>query len=175
MSTTHIALLDAAGRSEGVVGVSGLKYVSNADVRGRLDSRADVGYEGNVNYETMAALQPDLVLLYGISGPSAMEAKLDELGIPYMYVGDYTEESPLGKAEWMVALGYATGAERSADSAFTATAERYCALMADSANWASTPAVMINMPYNDTWYMPSTRSYQARLIADAGGRYIYPH
>ncbi len=38
-----------------------------------------------------------------------MEGKLNELGIPFMYVGDYLEESPLGKAEWMVALSEVVG------------------------------------------------------------------
>ena len=46
----------------------------------------------------------DSVLLYGVNGASAMESKLEELDIPFMYVGDYLEESPLGKAEWMVVL-----------------------------------------------------------------------
>lgn len=32
---------------------------------------------------------------------------------------------------------------------------------------------MINTPYADSWVMASTSSYVARLIADAGGDYIY--
>ena len=32
---------------------------------------------------------------------------------------------------------------------------------------------MINTPYADSWFMASTSSYVARLIADAGGDYIY--
>ena len=32
---------------------------------------------------------------------------------------------------------------------------------------------MLNVPYGDSWFMPSTQSYVARLITDAGGRYIY--
>ncbi len=63
----------------------------------RRDSIGDVGYEGNINYELLLSLDPDLVLLYGVNGASAMESKLEELDIPFMYVGDYLEESPLGK------------------------------------------------------------------------------
>ena len=55
--------------------------------------------KGNINYELLLSLDPDLVLLYGVNGASAMESKLEELDIPFMYVGDYLEESPLGKAE----------------------------------------------------------------------------
>ena len=32
---------------------------------------------------------------------------------------------------------------------------------------------MLNVRYGDSWFMPSTQCYVARLITDAGGRYIY--
>ena len=43
--------------------------------------------------------------------------------------------------------------------------------VADSA--LDAPSVMLNVPYGDSWFMPSTQSYAARLIADAGGHYVY--
>ncbi len=39
---------------------------------------------------------------------TAVTDKLKELAIPYMYVGEYLEESPLGNAEWLVALSELT-------------------------------------------------------------------
>lgn len=173
MSTTHIGLLKAIGADSVIVGVSGLNYVSDDDVRGRLSSTADVGYEGNIDYERLLTLRPDLVLLYGVNGPSAMEDKLAELGIPYMYVGDYTENDPLGKAEWMVALGYLLGDGPRSAGVFEAVAHRYDSIRESAACAGHNPTVMLNMPYNDSWFMPSTGSYVARLIADAGGRFIY--
>ena len=100
------------GETARVVGVSGLDYISNPDIQARRDSIGDVGYEGNINYELLLSLDPDLVLLFGVNGASAMESKLKELGIPFMYVGDYLEESPLGKAEWLVALSEVVGKTR---------------------------------------------------------------
>ena len=32
---------------------------------------------------------------------------------------------------------------------------------------------MLNTPYRDTWFMPSSRSFMVRLIEDAGGEYVY--
>ena len=55
-----------------------------------------MGYDGNMNYERLLSLSPDIVLLFGVSGASAMEPKLRELGIPYAYMGEYLEQSPLG-------------------------------------------------------------------------------
>lgn len=174
MSSTHIAMLEAIGETFRVVGVSGLDYVSNPHIQAGRDSIGDVGYEGNVNYEVLVSLKPDLVLLYGVNGASSMEGKLRELGIPYMYVGDYLEESPLGKAEWMVALAEIAGWRTNGENVFADIATGYNELKQKVADTTTeTPSVMINIPYGDSWFMPSTGSYVARLIADAGGRYIY--
>lgn len=35
------------------------------------------------------------------------------------------------------------------------------------------PTVMFNTPWNDSWVMPSTQSYMAQLVTDAGADYIY--
>lgn len=174
MSSTHIAMLDAIGEVDRVVGVSGIDYISNPDIQARRDRIGDVGYEGNINYELLLSLDPDLVLLYGVNGASGMELKLRELGIPFMYVGDYLEESPLGKAEWMVALSEVVGCRSEGEKVFAEIPVRYNVLRKKVAdNVLDAPSVMLNTPYGDSWFMPSTESYVARLIKDAGGDYIY--
>lgn len=125
MSSTHIAMLDAIGETGRVVGVSGIDYISNPDIQARRDSVGDVGYEGNINYELLLSLDPDLVLLYGVNGASSMEGKLKELDIPFMYVGDYLEESPLGKAEWLVALSEVIGKRAEGEKVFAEIPVRY--------------------------------------------------
>lgn len=174
MSSTYIAMLDAIGEVDRVVGVSGIDYISNPDIQARRDRIGDVGYEGNINYELLLSLDPDLVLLYGVNGASGMEPKLRELGIPFMYVGDYLEESPLGKAEWMVALSEVVGCRSEGEKVFAEIPVRYNALKQRVAeNALDAPSVMLNMPYGDSWFMPSAGSYAVRLIEDAGGDYIY--
>lgn len=174
MSSSHVALLDALGEVARVVGVSGIDYITNPYVVENRDKVLDVGYDGNVNYERLVALAPDLVLLYGVNGASGMEPKLRELGIPFVYVGEYLEESPLGKAEWLVAVGELVGKRAAAEAAFGAIPERYEALKNRAVQtMAARPRVMLNTPYNDVWFMASTDSYMARLIADAGGEYVY--
>lgn len=174
MSSTDIAMLDAVGDERFVVGVSGIDYVANPKIQSRRDSIGDVGFSGNVNYELLLSLSPDIVLLYGVSSSSPMENKLEELGIPYMYVGDYVEESPLGKAEWLVALSELTGHRQKGESVFSGIPQRYDSLKQKvKDNAPDSPSVMLNIPFGDAWFMPSTESYVARLIADAGGDYIY--
>ncbi len=175
MSSTHVAMLDAVGATDCVAGVSGRLYISNPRILARADSVGDVGYEGNIDYECLLSLAPDVVLLYGVSGASSMESKLAELGIPYIYIGDYVEECPLGKAEWMVAIAEIVGRRQAADSVFADIHLRYNALKQRVAQSAPTrPRVMLNTPYRDAWMMPSTRSYAVRLLLDAGGEYVYP-
>lgn len=174
MSSSHIAMLDALGATDRIVGVSGLKFISNSYIQAHRDSIADVGYDGNVNYELILSLSPDLVLIYGVNGESPMTAKLKELNIPYMYVADYLEESPLGKAEWLVAMAEIIGQRPLGESVFSHIPQNYNALKqrATEANLPA-PKVMINTPYNDIWYMPSSESYAVRLIEDAGGKFLY--
>lgn len=174
ISSTHIAMLDAVGMVERVVGVSGFDYITNRYVAENREKIGDVGYDGNINYELMVALDPDIVFLYGINGTSGMEGKLRELGIPFVYIGDYLEDSPLGKAEWIVAVAEIVGCREKGEVLFAEIPERYNALKRMVAEQGDVkPKVMLNTPYGDSWFMASEKSYVAQLIADAGGMYVY--
>lgn len=178
MSSSHVALFDAIGQSKRICGVSGIDYISNSYVREHrmCGEVRDVGYDTNLNFELLSAMRPDIVLLYGVTGENpVITRKLEELAIPYIYIGDYMEESPLGKAEWMVvAAELCDMREAGADTVrriagdYNRLKERIAGLPAEKR-----PRVMLNTPYRDTWFMPSTRSYMVRLIEDAGGEYIY--
>ena len=173
MSTSYVAMLDALGLSDAVVGVSGKHYVMNERVRTNPEVR-DVGYDASLDYEAMLLLDADLVLLYGVSAEnSAVTSKLRELGIPYIYLGDYTEQSPLGKAEWVVAIAEIMGCRERGEELFDGIVERYEAVRASVAQSEGGKRVMFNLPYQDVWYMPSDDSYMVQLVEDAGGQYIY--
>lgn len=173
MSSTHIAMLDALGKTNTIVAVSDKDYITNPAVANN-PAIPDIGYEGDPDYETLVSLRPDLVLLYGITSPSPMEGKLRQLSIPYMYVGDFLEESPLGKAEWVMALAQVTGARQKGEEVYSHIPEQYNRLknMVKQAGLPPVP-VMAGAPYGDSWFMPSTLSYAVRLIDDAGGRYLF--
>ena len=174
MSSSHIAMLDAIGAVECVVGVSGKRFVTNHYVVTNQRSIAEVGYDGNMNFELLVGVRPDIVLLFGVTGACVMQSKLEELKIPYIYIGEYVEEAPLGKTEWLVAIAEIIGSRDQGIAYFSEIPKRYEQLKSmAAASISPVPKVMINTPYSDSWFMPSSTSYMARLIADAGGDYIY--
>lgn len=171
MSSTHVAFLDAVGEVGVVCGVSGLDFITNAAVHAA--GVKDVGYDSNLNYETIVALQPDVVFMYGLTGENAAVAKLQQLGIPVIYIADYLENDPLGRAEWIVPFGVMSGQMAGAVAAFMHTENEYKTLGEMVAGGVSErPRVMLNAPYKDVWYLPGDRSYMIQLLNDAGGEYL---
>ena len=171
LSSGHVAMFDALGAVEMVKGVSGINFITNEYIRNPKSQVADVGYDTNIDFERLVALRADVVLIYGVAGENALlTSKLRELAIPYIYIGDYVEQSPLGKAEWIYVAAELTDQHDKADSVFNAVKRNYCQLAERvAANQGSRPKVMLNTPYRDIWFLPAAENYMVRLIADAGG------
>ena len=175
MSSSHAAMLDAIGCADHIVGLSGCRFIYNANLCQKIAKGeiGEVGYDSAFDFEKIRALNANVVLLYGVAGEEkTMTDKLNELHIPYIYIGDYLENDPLGKAEWVVALAYLCGVAEQGKEFFAGVEERYNALRNQKHCSAYKPRVMLNLPYRDTWFMPPQGSYMVRLIEDAGGEYI---
>lgn len=174
LSSSHIAFIDALGEVESVVGVSGAEYITNPHIAEGVAGGhvREVGYDTNINFEVLASLRPDVVFIYGTAGENdALSSKLVELSIPYVYVADHAETTPLGKSEWLVAFGEIMGLREEAEEIFGEIAERYESLRLALLDVDKRPCVMLNSPYKDIWFVPADESYVVRLIEDAGGRY----
>lgn len=180
LSSSHVALFDALGEVRRIKGVSGIDYIANPYVRAhRLCGEVrDIGYDTNLDFELLTVMRPNIVLLYGVTGENtAVTGKLRELDIPYIYIGDYLEPSPLGKAEWLVVAAELCGCRDRGTAVFDRIAERYNAtaqrvrayVEQEIPDVACLPKVLLNTPYRDTWFMPPARNYMVQLIRDAGG------
>lgn len=174
LSSTHIAMLHMVAATDNIVGVSGIDNITSQDILSRRAEIEDIGAPGEVDFDQIKALKPDLVILYGVDGANPLEAELKKGGIPYLYVGEYTENTPLGKAEWMVAVAEAVGKRSLAEEVFNLIPEKYDALKkrVQNAGTLSHPKVMMNMPYEGKWIMPGADSDFVTLINDAGGEYV---
>jgi iron complex transport system substrate-binding protein len=176
MSTTHVAMMDALGESGAIVGISGSDYITNPDLRARMElgEVRDVGADQTLNYELILSLRPDLVMAYGIgSEAGSMVKRLEGLGIPVVLNGDYLEDQPLGKTEWIRFVASFLGRQREADSIFRSVASAYAKYRELIPALDDKPSVMTGLPWKDTWYIPGGRSFAAAYIRDAGGSYLW--
>jgi iron complex transport system substrate-binding protein len=176
MSTTHVAMVDALGESDAIVGISGGDYISNAVLRSRLEAGEvkDVGADQTLNYELILSLRPDLIIAYGISAEvNGMVDRLEGFGIPVILNGDYLEDKPLGKTEWIRFVASFFERDIEADSIFRSVVsayEQYKRLIPDK---NQKPSVMTGLPWKDNWYIPGGKSFAAAYFRDAGGDYLW--
>ncbi|MFO7656701.1 MAG: ABC transporter substrate-binding protein [Bacteroidales bacterium] len=176
LSTTHIGFLDYINQTDAVVGVSGARYVTNTKIAERISRGEvhDVGYDEQINYELIVKLQPDLVIAYAVSGSEAgYLGKLRELGIRVMYVAEFLEEDPVAKMEWVKVFAALFNKNNEVTARFDSVASRYRSLALQASQIKHRPKVMLGLPWSGTWYISGGESYIARLIADAGGDYLW--
>lgn len=177
MSTTHVAMVSALGRTDALAGISGSDLIFNEEISMRIDSGLinDVGYESGINNELIIRLSPDLIMMYGIGAESAgYLSKAKELGIKVMFNADYLENDPLAKAEWIKLFGALFCLEEKADSIFNSVCESYARIKEYvQQNSTERPSVLLGLPFRDTWFVSPGDSYAARFISDAGGSYLW--
>ena len=63
-------------------------------------------------------LQPDAVVAFSMNKTNKSLQFIEKNGIPVVLNGDWLEETPLGRAEWIKFFGVLLGKEKLADSIF---------------------------------------------------------
>ncbi len=173
MSSSHVAMIEALGKTDVIVGISGKKYINSKNILNKPDIK-DVGYGQSLNYETIVNLNPDVVILYGVDGEVAgYQKKLNELGIKTIINADYLENTPLAKAEWLIFMGVLLNEEQKARTIFDSIANKYLALKKITDTIEFRPKVMTGLPWKDIWYISSGNSNLANLIHDAGADFLW--
>lgn len=172
-SSVHASAMGELGAADAVAGVAEGQYFSTPFVVEGLRKKkiVDVGSAMSPSVEQIAALTPDAVLMspYQNAGHGVVE----EMGITCIDMADYMEPTPLGRAEWVKFLGLLYGQSQRADSLYEAVKGRYTALRDSATVITQRPLVLTEMLTDGYWFVPGGRSYQSRLIQDAGGRYAW--
>jgi iron complex transport system substrate-binding protein len=174
-STSHIPALYLIGATESLVGFPNTQYISSPLIRKRIDQGLveNLGDPSGLNFESLIALQPDLVVTY-LSGADRSELnQMRQSGIPYVLNYDFMEETPLGRAEWIKFMGLLLGKFDQADSVFTEIENNYLMVKHSALSSTRKPTVFSGIMYGDTWFAPGANSFAARLIEDAGGTYSW--
>lgn len=169
----HCYLLGVLGAKSVVKGVCdlaymNLPYVHDAVKRGLV---SDCGNSMSPSVERIVALRPEAIFVSPFDGASY--GQIARLGVPIVECADYMETSALGRAEWMRFYGMLVGREHEADSLFAVVEREYCSARKKALKSHTRPKVITERVVSGVWYCPGGRSSMGRLIADAGGRYVF--
>ena len=174
-STTHIPSLEALVEVEALVGFPGLDYISSESTRALIDENkiVELGKNEAINTEILITLKPDLVVGFAIDGNNKTYNTIEKSGIPVIFNGDWTEESPLGKAEWIKFFGALFDKTEEAEYIYNDIVKNYKEAKQLAQSVDDTPLVIAGSMYKDSWFVPYGNSWQAQFIKDANAAYIY--
>lgn len=176
LSSTHLGFLAELDALDTLVGISLLNHIANADIRAKIDAGAvvSVGIGASVDVEKLITLDPDVVVAFGLS-PADLDplAPVMNADIPVILCADYTEPTPLGRAEWIKFFGLLVGKEELANRRFEEVCSEYKRLAAMGHDAKTKPTVFLNASFQGIWYQPGGDSYMARFLADAGAEYVW--
>lgn len=174
-STTHIPALEALGQLDKLIGFPDTQFVSSPETRKRIDAGTikELGNNESLNTEMAIALDPELVIGFGINNKNSAYGTIIRSGIPVVYNGDWTEESPLGKAEWIKFFAPFFQEEAKADSIFKTISDNYLETKLLASKAAHSPTVLSGSLYKDVWYLPGGKSWAAQFLEDANTDYLW--
>ncbi|MEM7417498.1 MAG: ABC transporter substrate-binding protein [Gemmatimonadota bacterium] len=176
LAVTHSYLQEALvllGAVDRLVGVQRAEYAAAPEIRAGMAAGEilAVGSGHHADIELISALEPDAVLVYE---PFFAESdRLLDLGIPVIASSDGRETTMLGATEWMMLVASLLNREADMAQILEETRGRYAALAERVSDIEDRPTFIVTRPYRGTWYLPGGRGSWARLIEDAGGRYVF--
>jgi iron complex transport system substrate-binding protein len=173
-SISHLPDLDVLNSVSTIVGVASKANVHSASVKARIATGAVIEFEPGssaINTEAVVASRPDVFLTQGTDNPGYQV--LRNAGIKVIADGDYLEQTPLGRAEWIKFVSLFLNKEALASSEYATIAAGYRSLAGRAAGVTTRPTVLEGDQYKGTWYAAGGRSYMAALIRDAGGAYVF--
>jgi len=174
-STTHIPALEALGVLDKLIGFSNTQYISSNKARRLIDEGKikELGNNETLNTEMVIELNPEVVVGFSINSENKAYETLRRAKIPVVYNGDWTEQTPLGKAEWIKFFASFFGLEKKADSLFNEIESSYLAAKSLAQKAETKPTVLSGALYKDVWYLPGGNSWAAQFLEDANADYLW--
>ena len=175
-STTHIPMIELLGKENAIIGFPHAKYVSSEKTRALIDKGniVEVGKESSLNTEILLNLQPELVVGYSVASADKSLSTLKKAGINVIYNGDWLEETPLGRAEWIKFFGVLFDKEQHADSIFNAIENNYVEAKKIALKATKKPTILSGaIMSKDIWNLPAGDSFVATFLKDANVDYLW--
>ncbi|WP_276381912.1 ABC transporter substrate-binding protein [Flavobacterium sp. H4147] len=174
-STTNIPFLEMLEVENKLVGFPHTDYISSEKTRALIDkgSVKNVGQNEKLNIEQLIELSPDLIVTFGVDNNNPMLNNLKKSGLKVLIQGDWMEQSPLGKAEWIKLYGALFGKEDKAKELFDKIVESYNQAKKLVNDKPATSKVLYGSMYEDVWYVAKGNSWVAQFMKDAKANYLW--
>ena len=174
-STTHIPMIEMLGETSSLIGFPNTDYISSPATRQRIKEGlvTDLGNEQNFNTEVLISLQPDALIAFSMGNSNKIYQTVEQNNIPVIYNGDWLEETPLGRAEWIKFFGALYDKDEQADSIFASIESEYLAAKKIALEAENRPSIMSGVLFKDKWNLPAGESFTAQLYKDANTEYIW--
>lgn len=175
-STTHIPMLELLGVENCLVGFQGTDYISSKKTRRRIEQGfvKELGTESSMNTEVLFDLEPDVMIGYSMNKTNKTYNFIESNGIPVIINGDWLEETPLGRAEWIKFFGVLFDKEKKADSIFKVIESNYYLAKSIAKKSKRTPTILSgSIMQNNIWSLPAGDSFVAKFLEDANTNYLW--
>lgn len=172
LSSTHIGMLAVLDLEGKITAVSDQKYVYNPKVKKALHQGkvVSLGDESQVSIEKLLKSKAKIIVYSAFSGSFSKEDQLKQLKITCIPDFDWRENTPLGRAEWLLLFAALEGKLEKGMQQFQAIKKNYLSAVRLVKN---PKKVLVGNVTGDYWYAPAGESYMAFLMKDAGLDYLF--
>lgn len=174
-STTHIPSLEMLGVENTLVGFPHTDFVSSEKTRALIDAGKvkNLGQNESINTEVALDLNPEVVVGFSIDSNNKTFNNLEKAGLKILYNGDWTEQSPLGKAEWLKFFGALYDKNKEADLLFKQIEKDYTDAVKLVQKTTKKPTALSGGMFEDIWNLPQGDSWVALFMKDANIEYLW--
>lgn len=174
-STTNVPFLEMLGVENKLVGFPHTDYISSKKTRALIDKGIvkNVGQNERLNIEQLIDLAPELIVTFGVDNNNPMIKNLEKSGLKVLIQGDWMEQSPLGKAEWIKLYAALFGKEKEANALFTNIVKEYNNALSSVKNIKAEKTVLYGNMYQDQWFVAKGNSWVAQFLKDAKSNYLW--
>lgn len=174
-STTNVPYLEMLGVENKLIGFPHTDYVSSVKTRTLIDKGIvkNVGQNERLNIEKLIHLSPELIVTFSLDNSNPMLKNLERSGLKVLILGDWMEQSPLGKVEWLKLYGALFGKEKEAELLFNNIVEKYNQGLSLVKEKNAKKTVLYGTMYQDQWFVAKGDSWAARFLKDAQSNYLW--
>lgn len=137
LSAIHTGMLAELGLAKSIAGVESRQYIAHPRIyqSSLLDSMQELAPNGPIIPEKLANLKPNLLIgyIFNIQEKNTIE-RIAKNHFPVVWANNHLEPHPLGRAEWIVAMGWLLGKSKESTELFNRISTEYLSIAKQAAS-----------------------------------------